>query len=397
MASWTDLPNEIKHMIVNEVADRPCRFGLCSFRLVSRECRSLSETQFAKQNFTSRRHAICKDSLEDLVDISKHPIFAPYLKTIQLSAIENFLDDTEGLTPCVYYVTFDIGEAEVFKPLLRQALVNLKAFRAQISIGLSRKWAFEEGVKSHGCYGWNPKFAHRKGVNDDGRLEDTTWAHIAENERIVFQVLISVIEEINLPVKSLCVKLIDHSNHPTEGGCKEPCSQELVENIFRYLARSPGLTAKVQCAMESVAAYRYESIDVKYNRHGGGLSILKTDLEVVHRFMHSWISSVDLRKLKLLKMKIKGSQDLRRLIGTHMGSLESFGTGGCKTRNAEKFREILRFLSNMPALQDYWIHRPSIHVDEDGKWSEFHFGNVHRRKLFYSGNVQRHLLAQMRV
>lgn len=85
-------------MIMSEIAAGSCRSDLCRFRLVTQECRSLSEKSFAQRNFASRRHSIDVDSLETLVEISKHPVFAPYLKTIRLSTFDNSYDDTEGTT-----------------------------------------------------------------------------------------------------------------------------------------------------------------------------------------------------------------------------------------------------------------------------------------------------------
>jgi hypothetical protein len=293
MASWNRLPNEIKHMIMNEVAAGKDRSGLCRFRLMARECESMSQKRFAKRNFTYRRHSIRQDSLEALVEINKHPVFSSYLNTVLLSAIENYYFDTEVST---FHLTFDIGEPKVLTPLLRQAFINLKAIGTPMTIGLTRKWGSYPGARNSETYAWNPKFAHRKGVNDQGYLMDTTWAQIAENERVVFEMLTSVADEIELPAKRLKVKLLDHYEHPTGRLAKERCSPELVDNIFSYLERYPNLAVDIRCTFREWQTPQ-ESINVQYSKRAGRLTMTETEVRNVYRLMQLWLSSIELKEV----------------------------------------------------------------------------------------------------
>jgi hypothetical protein len=51
----------------------------------------------------------------------------------------------------------------------------------------------------------------------------------------------------------------------------------------------------------------------------------------------------------------------------------------------------------MPALENYWIHKPIVQKKQEDSWTNFRFGNIERNKLLYKGDVQQHLLEQMRI
>jgi hypothetical protein len=113
--------------------------------------------------------------------------------------------------------------------------------------------------------------------------------------------------------------------------------------------------------------------------------------------MQSWLSSIDLKEVKLIGLKIRSSNEIRDLIGHHIQTLKSFRMEICKVASAEMLKEVSRLWSTMPALEHYSIHKAITRFRQGDSWSRFHFGNINSSKLSYQGNVKQYLLEQIRI
>jgi hypothetical protein len=80
MATLLQLPIEILFMIAYASDTR----GLCSLRLASRDLNAITLPGFSKRCFETRFVMLQQYSLDNLVDISRHPVFGPAVRTLTI-------------------------------------------------------------------------------------------------------------------------------------------------------------------------------------------------------------------------------------------------------------------------------------------------------------------------
>ncbi|THV87137.1 hypothetical protein D6D27_07498 [Aureobasidium pullulans] len=86
MTCLATLPTEISHMISSYIDDA----DLDTMRLVNREVRDSVTDEWAKRNITERNHTVSFRGLKALVDISRHPIFASYLRILVFNVFYSY-------------------------------------------------------------------------------------------------------------------------------------------------------------------------------------------------------------------------------------------------------------------------------------------------------------------
>lgn len=414
MTTWNDFPIEIKTMIINEIDLDG--YDLLDLRLANKECNELSKKLFAQTYFTVRRHYVNKKSLEALVKISEDNFFAPFIRTIQLSALQGDYDvpswgsDREPVErhPGVvnYHITFCKYEDRTeLKSLLKQAFLNLKAYRTPFTIGIDRYWREMDGVSEMGLYGWVvPMHCNL----DELTIENAKWANVIENERIAFNMITSVAEEVKLPVKGLKVSLYDHYMLLIEEGKeewldynrheppKEPCHPDLVRDISDYLAKSPRMDVDIYLTTGDDrdqdwrrGDYPYQSMKVNYDRQSKTLTIDKTDTRDLEDFMRPWLSSIQLRSLRLTNMYITEGEHMEKLVKNHRSTLKRLRMTDCILQNDWVWRRAVYSIATISALEYLSFTNPAVKYN----WKEFfnfYFGK--EKKLYYKDDVQQHLL-----
>jgi hypothetical protein len=77
-----ELPNEVLIKIFNSAR----RQDLPNVRLTCSRLCDTANPQFAKVNFTKRVYVVSPYSIDTLVDITKHPVFGGYVKTVVISS-----------------------------------------------------------------------------------------------------------------------------------------------------------------------------------------------------------------------------------------------------------------------------------------------------------------------
>lgn len=80
MPTLLQLPNEILSLIAYELSLQ----SLLDFRLASRHLNGVALPAFSKQRFETRYVMLHQHSLENLIEISRHPVFGPALKTLSI-------------------------------------------------------------------------------------------------------------------------------------------------------------------------------------------------------------------------------------------------------------------------------------------------------------------------
>ncbi|KAH0012990.1 hypothetical protein KCU78_g9412, partial [Aureobasidium melanogenum] len=377
------------------------------------ECNELSKKRFAETYFTVRRHFVGEKSFQALVDISKDEFFAPYVKTVQLSAIQgdyyswgSQLSEEEcHLGEVFYHITFhSYDDRTELKSLLRQAFLNLKAYHTPLMIGIDRSWRPSEDIVTEpGHYAWLvPSWK-------PGRLDtkNAKWDDVTENERIAFDMITSVAQEVELPVKGLKVSPYDnymilveegddHFDHHRLEPPKELCSPDLVRDIYNYLVKSPRMDVKIELTTgdDRDEDYPYQSMKVSYDRRAKRLTIDKTDTEDMEEFMKPWLSSIQLRSLYLTNMHIETGDHIETLVKKHKSTMKAFRMRDCRLRNDHEWERVLNSIACIPALEYLSFTNPSVKYN----WNEifnFHFGVKKCEKLTYRGVVQQQLVDEL--
>ncbi|KAG9841882.1 hypothetical protein KCU98_g4091, partial [Aureobasidium melanogenum] len=405
MATWNDFPTEIKLMVINEID--PDEYDLLDFRLANKECNELSKKRFAQTYFTVRRHFVGKKSFQALVDISKDEFFGPYVKTVQLSAIQGDYyswrsqpsEEERHPGEVSYHITFRRYEdCTELKSLLRQAFLNLKTYHTPLTIGIDCSWRPSEDITTEpGLYGWLvPSW-------EPGRLfiKNAEWADVTKNECIALDMITSVAEEVKLPVKGLKVSLYDnymilveegddYFDHHSLEPPKEPCSPDLVRDIYNYLAKSPRMDVDIDLTTgdDRDEDYPYQSMKVNYDRRAKRLTIDKTDTEDMEEFMKPWLSSIQLRSLYLTNMHIETGDHIGTLVKKHKSTMKALRMKDCRLENDYEWKRVLNSIASIPALEYLSFTNPSVKSNWNGFFN-FHFGND--KRLAYTGDVQQHL------
>lgn len=80
MPTLLQLPNEIISLIAYELSLQ----SLLDFRLASRHLNGVALPAFSKRRFETRYVMLQQHSLENLLEISRHPVFSPALKTLTI-------------------------------------------------------------------------------------------------------------------------------------------------------------------------------------------------------------------------------------------------------------------------------------------------------------------------
>lgn len=425
MPNWKDLASEIKLMVINQIDID--EYDLLDFRLANKQCNELSKKLFAERYFTVRRHFVNKKSLQALVDISEDAFFAQYVKTIQLSALQGRYDvpssgsdrETVERHPGTVsdHITFNgyHGLPEL-KALLRKALLNLKTQPTQFTIGIDRLWRPFEDVSDLGDYG---RFAPAHYNLGTFYLTATKWANVAENERIAFEMITSIAREVKLPVKGLKVSLYDHYMLLVEEGKEEwldynyreppeePCDPELLGDIYSYLAKSSRMDVDIDLTTgdyrddEAMNADNwdwihrcrdedppYQSMKVIYEARSKTLTINKTDTRDAVEFMAPWLSSMQIKSLRLTNMYIKQEEFMAWLVEGHKSTIKKLRMADCTLENDWAWRRAVFSTSHMSSLEYLSFTNPSVKHNRKEFFNSY-FDN--EKKLVYSGNVQEHL------
>ncbi|KAH0369944.1 hypothetical protein KCU65_g2943, partial [Aureobasidium melanogenum] len=406
MTNWSDCPTEIKQMVANEVDLDG--YDLLDFRLVEKECNKLSKNRFAETYFTTRRHFVGKKSFQALVDISRHEFFGPYVKTVQLSAIQGDYElcHSEERHPGTvgYHTTFnEYWHRAELKSLLRQAFINLKAYGEPLTIGIDRYWRPFDDDMPYACYGriamssWQPGKLYNKSAE---------WADVTENESIAFNMITSIAKEVELPVKRLKVSLYDHYMMLEEEGedywdfrysepPKEPCNLDLVSDIYQYLEKSPELDVDIDLTTGDgrYADHPYQSMKVNYDSKSKKLSIEKTDPQDVYEFMLPWLSAIQLRSLCLVNMNLRHAFYLDMLTKDRASTIKRLRMRNCDFKNDWQWNHAIVCISSLPALEYLSFTDSSVENNWDYFFNFFFFGSD--KKLIFTGDVQEQLLVKL--
>ncbi|KEQ59067.1 uncharacterized protein M437DRAFT_20872, partial [Aureobasidium melanogenum CBS 110374] len=75
------MPSEILSLIVNLVDSQ----SLKTLRLTNKRLCAISSGPFAKRHFSERKHVASTYSMEALVQITAHPFFGKFVKTVVIS------------------------------------------------------------------------------------------------------------------------------------------------------------------------------------------------------------------------------------------------------------------------------------------------------------------------
>jgi hypothetical protein len=406
MANWNNLPTEIKQMVANEIDLED--FDLLDFRATNVENNALSKKIFTERYFSVRRVFIREASLRVLVEISRDPFFGPCVKTVLLSALHGdyeifcpFPGDPEERRPKYpnYHLTCYNDEPEELQPLLADAFRNFKTYGAPLEIGLDRCWgpAWDEDIShSRGMYAWLVEKESGPGYT----AWNAAWADVAHNELDTFKMLTSAAEETDLPIKRLRISLFDHYAQyvvPQPDvyiydikNWKEPCNIQLVREIYSYLIKSPKMDVDIDLSTGEYRPDGYRSMKIIYDQRAKTLTLEDVDSWDVEDFVFPWLSTIQVRSLRLTNMKIEDSHHLEKLIGRNKRSIKKLRMKNCRLASDYVWELTVRFLSTMASLQYLNFVNPSVKYN----WIYFfnyHFGNDKRKNLSYKGEVHKQL------
>jgi len=372
MPNWSDLPTEIKEMVVNEVDSEG--FDLVDLRSTNRENKFLCEQRFTERYFSVRKVFVREKSLKMLVEISKDPVFGPCVETVLLSALHGDYEiprpdlwDSEERRPKYpwYHLTCFEDEPQEFQPLLVEAFRNFKSYRSSLNIGLERFWGPKEDEDdrcNQGLYGWlewetwgEPGYTARY----------AKWVHVAENERNTFKMLASAVQEAKLCVRSLRVSLFDHYMHyvapnPDDYVCsvedyKEPCNIELVKDVFHYLTNSPKTDVDIDLSTGHYRPDGYRNMKVSYQKSSNTLTIKEVDTWDAQEFIQPWLSTLQVRWLRLVDIGIETAHYFTDLIEHHKHSLRKLRIKNCGLSCNYTCSLVLNSVSTMAALEYFTI------------------------------------------
>jgi uncharacterized protein YkuJ len=411
MPNWTDLPTEIKQMIVNEVDLED--YDLLDLRLTNVENNLLSKKRFTERYFTVRKVFICEKSLQILVDISKDPFFGPCVKTVLLSALHGDYEtpNTHGnelpeyrRKYLWYHITCFDDEPQELKPLLTEAFRNLKTYGAPIEIGLTRWWGPEEEDNwgyNQGVLGWLWKEEDGSGYT----VRNAKWADFAKNERDTFNMLTSAADESALPVKALDISLLDHYEHYivdlehsgwNSEQYKEPCNIHLVEDIYNYLADCDDMDVNIEISVGEYRREGYKIMKVNYNKEAKSLTLKQTDTHDAEEFMLPWVSAIDFDSLSLIDMNIFDGDHIEDIIGRKKRRLKKLELRNCRLRTDGDWKVALAYISKIKTLKYLKLDEPSVKYNWR-KFFDFQFGYDKKKNSKYEGAVHAQLSCDLRA
>lgn len=161
------LPPELVERIV-QVADPK---SLIALRLTCRSLANYALIPFCQSHFTERKHTFSTYSLQALIDITAHPLFGTFVRSIRIgsSRLESIVGYTCGLE--VIKDQTHLSKANSGAILLKTALNNINDHGHSVSIGV---W---DDIASPG---WGAKQAYARGIGigvntKKPPLQDLPW------------------------------------------------------------------------------------------------------------------------------------------------------------------------------------------------------------------------------
>ncbi|KAI1288758.1 hypothetical protein F5Y03DRAFT_389045 [Xylaria venustula] len=142
MTGLLQLPNEVLAIIWDELDAQ----GFSALRLASKYASSATLSAFTRQYFKTRYVMLSRLSLENLVEVARHPVFGPAVRTLEICT-----DHFHQFPDSYYTHAAPVDEEQIIMPglaraYITQALIALTKAEAVVISNMHRPW----GALVHG-------------------------------------------------------------------------------------------------------------------------------------------------------------------------------------------------------------------------------------------------------
>jgi hypothetical protein len=368
MASWAELPSEVKAMVVEEFASSSPEW-LPELRQVNREMKILSDAHFGAFFFQEIILFNSDYAAKRFKEMSESPAVGPSVKKVVLSAIRiqpdgcnRWLERLPVIESRGVETGLDVQED------LTTAFSTLKSYKTPITIGISDEFSDE-----------NERMLGYKYKIQDG---DFDYMNVAADEVDAFDTITDAAKDAGCQVQGLEVKLYPRPGCPridlAWGYYGFPSTLE------HYLRRNPKMNVHIET---QIGEKSQKAISVVYERKSCRLSIKNSRISALSSTwrLGSWIKKIQLEQIHIENMKIKAAA-FQSLVKSHVKDIKKIELRNCGFLSDRNLEATLQFVSTLTALDECLIFTPKIKGNSSALTKFLTVDNIDDC-IKYTGNV----------
>lgn len=335
-----DLPTEVLVEIFNLVPDK----DLLTARLICKKLCDAATPRFAMVNFTQSFHVVSPYSINALVDITEHPVFGKYVKTVGIYSARrtNILDGTfEGPGTNEQYDHDLFLNAYVktrrFARRMERVFRNIKSHSNPVHIGIydnpGRIDLDEDNLRRlkpsvpMKCYGW-------------AQLFETPSTCIAYRPVETLEQTIYAARRVGCPVKYLNINLIAYYDD-NEHAELDAALYKILESTLTTLSLGLGSGKSCQLSYESESqCLNLQAVD------------FGEDFALPVHASYMWLQTKSIARLRIAKVSDYQPFHLRPFFTPHLSSLElSEMSVWTEHFDQNLWSKHIQIISTLPGLQ----------------------------------------------
>jgi hypothetical protein len=376
MANWSQLPSEVKAMVVEEFALSSPEW-LPELRQVDREMKLLTDAHFGAFFFKEIILFNSEYAAKRFKDMCESRAIGPAIEKVILSAIRiqpdgcnRWLERLPVIESHGVETGLDVQED------LTTAFSTLRSYGKPITIGISVEFSDENDR----MLGYTHKMQNG----------DFSYMNVAADEVDAFDTITDAAKDAGCQVQGLEVKLYPRPGCPridlAWGYYGFPSTLE------HYLRRNPKMNVHIET---QIGEKSQKAINVMYEREPRRLSIKNSRTSALSSTwrLGSWIKKIELEQIHIGDMKIKAAA-FQSLVKSHVKDIKKIELRNCGFLSDRNLEATLKFVSTLTALDECLIVTPRIKGSFSALTQFLTVDNIDD-SIKYTGNVAEQITGKL--